>query len=70
MEIPREKDLNKLIERKHDGLVKVVTGLRRSGKSYLLFHLFKAHLLSTGVKENYIIEIAFDSLQMDSLCDP
>ena len=50
MEINRQTYVEKLVRHKHNGLVKVVTGLRRCGKSYLLFNLFKRHLLSDGVK--------------------
>ena len=49
MEIVRDRYLNKLLERKENGLVKVVTGIRRCGKSYLLFHLYRNKLLSMGV---------------------
>ena len=49
MEIKRNIYLNKLISKKHNGLIKVVTGIRRCGKSYLLFNLFKDHLLAEGV---------------------
>ena len=48
MEIKRNIYLNKLISKKHNGLIKVVTGIRRCGKSYLLFNLFKDHLLAEG----------------------
>lgn len=60
MEIKRDFYLQKLISRKHNGMVKVVTGLRRCGKSYLLFNLFKKHLLESGVDSDHIIEIQFD----------
>lgn len=60
MEILRDYYLNKIIAKKHNSLIKVITGIRRSGKSYLLFKLFKKHLLSVGVKENHVIEIALD----------
>lgn len=60
MEIKRDFYLQKLISRKHNGMVKVVTGLRRCGKSYLLFNLFKKHLLESGVDTDHIIEIQFD----------
>ena len=60
MEIKRDYYLNKLIEAKNDGLIKVVTGIRRSGKSYLLNTLFYEYLLENGVKENHIIKIALD----------
>jgi uncharacterized protein len=52
--------LNRLIQRKHNGLVKVVTGVRRCGKSYLLLVLFKDHLITEGVTPDHIIEMAFD----------
>lgn len=58
MEIKRDYYLNKLIEHKHNGFIKIVSGVRRCGKSYLLFELFKKHLLDNGVKENHIITIA------------
>lgn len=60
MEIKRDVYLDKLIRKKKNGLIKVVTGVRRCGKSYLLFHLFHDHLLDSGVTENHIIEIALD----------
>lgn len=53
--------LNKLIEREHNGMIKVITGIRRCGKSYLLNTLFYNHLLSQGVPEDHIIRFAFDS---------
>ena len=58
--IKRDYYLNALICRKGNRLVKVVTGLRRCGKSYLLRNLFKNHLIEAGVKEDHIIEMAFD----------
>lgn len=61
MEISRDFYLNKLINRKHNGLVKVITGIRRCGKSYLLNNIFYHHLLASGVDENHIIRFAFDS---------
>ena len=62
--------LNKLISKKHNGLIKVVTGMRRCGKSYLLFNLFKEYLVNEGVNENHIIEIAFDSFENRKYRDP
>lgn len=62
MEIIRDRYLNKLLDRKENGLVKVVTGIRRCGKSYLLFHLYKNKLLSTGVEQDHIIAIALDNI--------
>lgn len=70
MEIKRDRYLNTLISKKHNGLIKVVTGMRRCGKSYLLFTLFKAHLLSEGVDEDHIIDIAFDAFENKKYRDP
>ena len=70
MKISRDFYLEKLIAAKGDGYVKVVTGIRRCGKSYLLFTLFKGHLLSSGVKESRIVEIALDSDEFEGLRDP
>lgn len=61
MEIRREIYLNRLIVRKHNGLMKMITGIRRCGKSYLLNTLFYNHLIKEGVKEDRIIRFAFDS---------
>ena len=61
MEIRRDFYLDKLIKRKHNGLIKVVTGIRRCGKSYLLNRLFYRHLIESGVDESHIIRFAFDS---------
>lgn len=58
--IKRDRYLNRLIAHKHNGLVKIVSGLRRCGKSYLLFNLFKDHLLVSGIKEDHIITLALD----------
>ncbi len=58
--IERKKYLDRLISKKENGLVKVITGIRRCGKSYLLFKIYKDYLLSTGVKEECIIELALD----------
>lgn len=57
----RERYIDKLISSKHNHLIKIVTGLRRVGKSFLLFNLYKQHLISEGVSENHIIEIHLDS---------
>ena len=62
-EIKRDYYLEQLINREGNGLIKIVTGIRRCGKSYLLRTLFKNHLLENGVDEKHIIEMAFD------LCD-
>lgn len=63
MEIRRDIYLKKLINRMHNGMIKVVTGIRRSGKSYLLFTIFKDYLLSKGVDEDHIISIELDRLE-------
>ena len=70
MEFKREHYLNRLIMKKHNGLIKVVTGIRRCGKSYLLFSLFKNYLLKNGTEEDHIIEVAFDSFENKKLRDP
>ena len=57
MEIKREYYLNKLIAKQHNGLIKVVTGMRRCGKSYLLFNLFKDYLIENYVAVDHIIEV-------------
>ena len=61
MEIKRDYYLNKLIQRKNNGLIKVITGVRRCGKSYLLNTLFYHHLLNSGVSKDHVIRFAFDS---------
>lgn len=61
MEIKRDYYLNKLISRKGNGLIKVITGVRRCGKSYLLNTLFYHDLLNSGVSEDHIVRFAFDS---------
>ena len=70
MDIRRDIYLNKLISKKHNGLIKVVTGIRRCGKSYLLFNLFRDHLLAEHVPEDHIIEMAFDSFENKKYRDP
>lgn len=70
MEIKRDHYLNKLIGHKKNGLVKIVTGIRRCGKSYLLFKLFRDHLISSGVKEDHIISVALDDYGNKHLLDP
>lgn len=58
--INRDIYLSRLIDKKENGLIKVITGIRRCGKSYLLFYLFRDYLISSGVKEEQIISIALD----------
>lgn len=61
--IERTKYLQELIDRKHNGLVKVITGIRRCGKSYLLFTLFYDHLIAAGVKKENIITLELDQTE-------
>ena len=70
MIIKRDGYLNKLIGKERNGLIKVVTGVRRCGKTYLLFNLFHDHLLSSGVPESHIIGIALDDRSNKRLRDP
>lgn len=70
MVIERTVYLDKLISKKHNGLIKVITGIRRCGKSYLLFQLFKNQLLANGVDAEHIIEIAFDAFENKQYQDP
>lgn len=63
MEIQRDLYLNKLIQKKGNGLIKIITGIRRCGKSYLLNTLFYHHLLASGVPNDHIIRFAFDSAE-------
>lgn len=70
MEIKRDRYLNLLISKKHNGLIKVITGMRRCGKSYLLFNLFKDYLLSEGIEKSHITEIAFDAYENKQFRDP
>ena len=60
MEIKRDQYLNALKNRMHNGMIKVITGIRRAGKSYILFNIFQNHLLSIGVNPSQIITIEFD----------
>ena len=70
MEIRRDRYLGRLIAHKGNGRVKIVTGIRRCGKSYLLFQLFKRHLIETGVKPNHIIEIQLEDRSNKELRNP
>ena len=68
--IARDAYLNRIISRKGNGLVKIITGARRCGKSFLLFNLFWRHLLDEGVPEDHIIRIAFDDRANKALREP
>ena len=61
MNINRDYYLNKLIRHKHNGFIKIISGIRRCGKSYMLFELFKNHLLKQGVSDSHIIKIQLDN---------
>lgn len=69
MVIKRDLYLNQLIDRKQNGMIKVITGIRRCGKSYLLNTFFYHHLLSQGIREDHIIRFAFDSADDLALID-
>ena len=68
-EIKRDTYLQRLIKRTGNGRAKVITGIRRCGKSYLLFTLFRKNLLSSGVDEDHIIAIALDDDENEHLLD-
>ncbi len=70
MEIKRESQLQKLISSKHNGMIKIITGMRRCGKSYMLFVLFYKHLLECGVDKNHIIKIDLEDRRSQVLRDP
>lgn len=70
MEIRRDYYLNKLIEAKNDKLIKVITGIRRCGKSYLLNKIFYEYLLNNNIPENHIIKIALDDTDNEELLNP
>lgn len=61
MIINRDKYLNQIIQKKNNGLIKIITGLRRCGKSYLLNKLYKDYLISYNIDQNKIISFSFDS---------
>ena len=70
MEIKRDAYLEQLKIRKDNGMIKIITGIRRCGKSFLLFVLFKKYLLENGVDKEHIIEIALDGIENEELRDP
>ena len=70
MEIKRDYYLEQLKARENNGLIKVITGLRRSGKSYLLFNLFYDYLIQKGIDKSHIIAIPLDDLTNEKLRDP
>ncbi|MDI9497708.1 MAG: ATP-binding protein [Bacillota bacterium] len=70
MVIERERPLNRLISMMHNGRIKIITGIRRCGKSFLLFRLFKEHLHQQGIDGSQIIEIALDRKQHEAMRNP
>ena len=69
-EIKRDKYLNMLINRRDNGLIKIITGIRRCGKSYLLDPIFKNYLVESGVKENHIIKLELDKIENEKYLNP
>ena len=70
MVIRRDRYLERLISKQNNGMIKVITGIRRCGKSYLLFNLFYDHLLASGIPEDNIICIALDDVVHEAYRDP
>lgn len=70
MHIKRELYLSEIVDRMHNGMIKVITGIRRCGKTYLLFDIFAPYLRETGVKDDCIIEVALDDERNAALRDP
>ncbi len=70
MIIERNFYLQRLVSKKWNGRIKIVTGLRRCGKSYFLFKIFKEHLLSNGVSADFIVELSLDNIENEHLRDP
>ena len=68
--IDRKRYLDKIISKKENGMIKIISGIRRSGKSYLLFKLFTNYLLNKGVDEDHIISLALDSDLNEKYCNP
>ena len=70
IEIKRDAYLQQLTMQKDNGMIKVITGIRRCGKSFLLFNIFKRYLQENGVAADHIIEIALDGIENEELRDP
>lgn len=68
--IERKAYLKRLIAKKDNGMIKIITGVRRCGKSYLLFKIFRDHLISSGVKDDEIIELALGDYENQRFLDP
>lgn len=69
-QITRDFYLQQLVNGKQNGLIKIITGIRRCGKSYLLFKLFKQHLLQNGIDDQHIIQVALDDIENSELREP
>ncbi len=67
MYFERKEYLNKLISAEGNGMIKIITGIRRCGKSFLLFNIFRKHLLGRGVAEDHIIQVTPISWRMSSI---
>lgn len=70
MQIDRNQYLNELLIRRKNGMIKVVTGMRRAGKSYLLTKIFRSRLLSEGVRPDHVLDVALDDRRRAKLRDP
>ena len=70
MDVKRDRYLNQLIDNQGNGLIKIITGIRRCGKSYLLFKLFAQHLISTGTPEDHIVRIDLENYRNRALRSP
>ena len=68
--IKREHYLNRLISKKDNGLVKIITGIRRCGKSYLLFEIYKNYLNSQGIDDDHILQIQLDKKNSEAYRNP
>ena len=68
--IKRDYYLNKIISKQNNGMVKIITGIRRCGKSYLLFTLYRDYLLDSGVKPNHITALALDEISNQRYRNP
>ncbi len=69
MIVKRNQYQNKLIRHKHNDFIKIISGIRRCGKSYLLFNLFKNHLLQQKVNSSHIITIELDNFKDEKYSD-
>ena len=68
--IARAEYLNKIISKQNNGMVKIITGIRRCGKSYLLFTIYRNYLLEKGVEANHIISLALDEIKNQRYRNP